>query len=108
MNGMNNAAFFPKLAWNNISKNKKIYLPYMLTTSGIIMMFYIVFHLNQDPEVTAFQSGTTLQFILGLGVIVVGIFSVIFLFYTTESWRLSKGILIGALPYMIASIIVSL
>lgn len=84
MNGMNNAAFFPKLAWNNISKNKKIYLPYMLTTSGIIMMFYIVFHLNQDPEVTAFQSGTTLQFILGLGVIVVGIFSVIFLFYTNS------------------------
>lgn len=81
---MNGMAFFPKLAWNNISKNKKIYLPYMLTSSGIIMMFYIVFHLNQDPEVTTFQSGTTLQFILGLGIVVIGIFSVIFLFYTNS------------------------
>ena len=34
--------------------------------------------------------------------------ALVFLFYTTESWRLSKGILIGALPYMIASVIVSL
>ena len=82
---MNGMAFFPKLAWNNISKNKKIYLPYMLTSSGIIMMFYIVFHLNQDPEVTTFQSGTTLQFILGLGIVVIGIFSVIFLFYFSFS-----------------------
>ena len=34
--------------------------------------------------------------------------ALVFLFYTTENWRLSKGILIGAMPYMIASIIVSL
>lgn len=34
--------------------------------------------------------------------------ALIFLFYTTDSWRLSKGILVGALPYMMASIIVSL
>lgn len=32
----------------------------------------------------------------------------IFLFYTTESWKLSKGILIGAFPYLLASIIVSI
>ena len=29
--------------------------------------------------------------------------ALIFLFYTTESWRLSKGVLIGALPYILAS-----
>ena len=34
--------------------------------------------------------------------------ALVFLFYTTESWRLSKGILIGALPYMLASVSVSL
>ena len=34
--------------------------------------------------------------------------ALVFLSSTTETWRLSKGILIGALPYMIASIIVSL
>ena len=36
----------------------------------------------------------------------VGIFpnlAIIFIFYTLETWRLAKGVLIGALPYIIAS-----
>lgn len=38
----------------------------------------------------------------------VGIFpnlALLFVFYTMEVWRLAKGVLIGALPYLIASII---
>ena len=37
----------------------------------------------------------------------VGIFpnlALLFLFYTMEVWKLAKGVLIGALPYLIASI----
>lgn len=37
----------------------------------------------------------------------VGIFpnlALLFVFYTMEVWRLAKGVLIGALPYLIASI----
>lgn len=34
--------------------------------------------------------------------------ALIFVFYTTDTWRLAKGVLIGALPYMLASLIVSL
>ncbi|MBQ2540217.1 MAG: hypothetical protein II551_01060 [Paludibacteraceae bacterium] len=34
--------------------------------------------------------------------------ALIFLFYTTESWKLSKGVLVGALPYILASLMVSL
>jgi hypothetical protein len=36
----------------------------------------------------------------------IGIFpnlAFIFVFYTLETWRLAKGLLIGALPYIIAS-----
>jgi hypothetical protein len=36
----------------------------------------------------------------------VGIFpnlAIIFVFYTLETWRLAKGALIGALPYIVAS-----
>lgn len=36
----------------------------------------------------------------------VGIFpnlAIIFIFYTLETWRLAKGVLIGALPYIVAS-----
>ena len=38
----------------------------------------------------------------------VGIFpnlALLFVFYTLEMWRLAKGILLAALPYLIASII---
>ncbi|MCM1034901.1 MAG: hypothetical protein NC038_00125 [Paludibacter sp.] len=34
--------------------------------------------------------------------------ALIFLFYTTDTWRLAKGILIGAMPYVLASIAVSM
>ena len=34
--------------------------------------------------------------------------ALIFLFYTTETWRLCSGFLFGALPHVIASMIVSL
>ena len=30
--------------------------------------------------------------------------ALIFVFYTTNTWNLSKGVLIGAFPYMIAAI----
>ena len=73
--------FYPKLAWTNIRKNKQVYLPYILTATGIVMMFYIVAHLAEDKEVASFPSGTTLQLILTLGMIVIGVFSVIFLYY---------------------------
>ena len=32
----------------------------------------------------------------------------IFVFYSAEAWKLAKGLLIGALPYMIAAIAVTL
>ena len=34
--------------------------------------------------------------------------AVIFLFYTMDTWRLSKGVLIGMMPYVLAMIIVSM
>ena len=34
--------------------------------------------------------------------------ALIFVFYTTDTWRLSKGVLVGAMPYILASLIVSM
>ena len=37
----------------------------------------------------------------------IGIFpnlALLFVFYTLEVWKLAKGVLVGALPYLIASI----
>lgn len=30
--------------------------------------------------------------------------ALVFVFYTTDTWRLSKGVLLGALPYILACI----
>lgn len=32
--------------------------------------------------------------------------ALIFVFYTTDTWRLAKGVLVGAMPYILASITV--
>ena len=34
--------FYPRLAFDGIRKNKRLYLPYILTQIGMIMMYYIV------------------------------------------------------------------
>ena len=34
--------------------------------------------------------------------------ALIFLFYTTDTWRLSKGVVIGMMPYVLASLAVAL
>ena len=34
--------------------------------------------------------------------------ALIFVFYTTDTWRLSKGVLLGSFPYIIASIALTL
>lgn len=33
--------------------------------------------------------------------------ALMFVFYTTDTWRLSKGVLMGAIPYLMASVAVS-
>lgn len=34
--------------------------------------------------------------------------ALIFVFYTTDTWKLSKGLLVGSMPYILASIAVSI
>ena len=48
------------------------------------------------------------QALSSLGDMAKGILALIFLFYTTDTWKLSKGILIGALPYIIGTLIISM
>lgn len=34
--------------------------------------------------------------------------ALLFLFYTTDTWRLAKGVMLGALPYVLAAIITTI
>lgn len=76
--------FYPKLALTGIAKNKKTYIPYILTGIGMVMMFYIVAFLSKNHAVGAMRGGESVQGFLSLGITVIGIFSTILLFYTNS------------------------
>ena len=76
--------FYPKLAWTGIRKNKRLYTPYILTCMGMVMMFYIISFLASSALLTGMPGGDTMQGMLGLGERVIGVFALIFLFYTNS------------------------
>ncbi len=79
-----NSSLYAKLAATNIRKNAKNYLPYILTCLITIMMFYMMCFLANNSALGSMAGGGSLSIILSLGTIVIGIFAVIFLFYTNS------------------------
>ena len=76
--------FYFRLAAEGISKNRKFYFPYILTCICMVMMFYIVAYLSMSADFSGVFGGDMLQSMLGFGVFVIGIFSLIFLYYTNS------------------------
>ena len=76
--------FYPKLAWTGIRKNKRLYLPYILTCAGMVMMFYIVAFLSESEPLFHTPGGSVMQSMLDFGMWVITVFALIFLFYTNS------------------------
>lgn len=76
-----NKGLYGRLALSNLKKNGKIYLPYLLTCIGTVMMFYLMQFLYTNPWV---KTHSSLVMVLGMGCVVVGLFAFIFLFYTNS------------------------
>ena len=76
--------YYPKLAWLGIKRNKQVYVPFMLTGIGMVMMYYIITFLESSETLYQMSGGETLQATLGFGVNVMAFFCVIFLFYTNS------------------------
>lgn len=81
---MNTMLLFPRLAVNGIKKNRRTYLPYILTCSGMIMMYYITSFLTVSQFVREMKGGDIMQQLLFLGCGVMIVFSAVFLFYTNS------------------------
>lgn len=75
---------YPRLAWQGITKNRKLYLPYLCTCVGMVMMCYILLSLASSPLIRALPGGNTMPAVLGLGSFTMAAFSAIFLFYTNS------------------------
>lgn len=73
--------FYPRLALTNIQKNKKIYIPYILTSIFTIAMYYIVSSLGNNQGL---ENHETTSSFMSMGQYVIIIFSAIFLFYANS------------------------
>ncbi len=78
------AGFYPKLAWEGIRKNKRLYFPYILTGGVMVMMYYILSYLIESPVLANMPGGSVLMTVLPLGCVVIAFFSLLFLFYTNS------------------------
>lgn len=76
--------FYPKLAAGNIKKNGRTYFPYILTCILTIAMFYVFKSLSMNPGLKKMTGAEHLAFIMMFGSIVIGLFALIFLFYTNS------------------------
>lgn len=76
--------FYGRLAFGNLKKNGRLYLPYILAAVGIGAMYYIMVALTGDEGIEKMPGAGDLKMIMGLGCGVILIFAVIFLFYTNS------------------------
>lgn len=78
-----------------------------LILPAVFMVIYVdVMNLWFVLDIFRLRAGTVLSKLL-----MVSVFpdmALIFLFYTTDTWRLSKGVVIGMMPYVLASLAVAL
>ena len=75
-------SLYARLAWDGIRKNKRLYLPYILTCVGMVMMHYMMSELCGSDLLRYMKGGGASHIILGLGSGVIAVFSALFLFYT--------------------------
>lgn len=72
--------FYASLGASNMRKNRQFTVPYLLTGIFLVAMFYIIGALSVNPNLVA-SCGGSMQIVLDLAFKIVGIFSVIMLFY---------------------------
>ena len=76
--------FYPKLAIEGIRKNKRLYIPYIATGAVMVMMYYILSFLAGSRMLEHIKGGGILRTLLPFGAVVIGVFSLIFLFYSNS------------------------
>ena len=65
--------FFLKLARSNISKNRRFFLPRILSEAGLLCVFYIVFTLRTDERILQLRGGQYIEVFMSIGVAVMSL-----------------------------------
>lgn len=74
-------SLYLRLAAGNIKNNRRFYLPFLLTAVMTVACFFILCSAGLSQTL---PGGQTVILVMRFGVIVVAIFSVIFLYYTNS------------------------
>ena len=72
------------MAVSNIRKNKKLYVPYIITAIFTVMMFFMNISIVKNKNVAAMRGGQNVVVLLQVALVVSFIFSAVFLFYTNS------------------------
>lgn len=81
---MRKMSFYPRLAINNIMKNRQLYFPYLLTCVFTVAMFYIVLFIRMNEGLGEMFGGQYVGAYMAFGSVIIGIFSLVILFYTNS------------------------
>lgn len=79
-----NKGLYSKLAFDGIKKNRKLYIPYIISIVFMVALLYILRYLSEAPALTDMKAGEGMRPIMGVGVFVIMNFSAIFLIYTNS------------------------
>ncbi len=79
---MNN--LYRRLAVTNMKNNRQFYVPYLLAGIVSVMMFYSMRAMQGNDAMSSMRGGMHLVLILTMGLVVIGIFVSILLFYTNS------------------------
>lgn len=74
-------AFYLKLAWSNVKRNRLTYVPYLLATALISGVFMLIVGLINSPTLNNLPSGQTATDVFRFGIIVFAVFAVFFMLY---------------------------
>ncbi len=73
---------YRRIAVGNLWKNARTYVPFLMSSTLTVIMFYLCRSLSENPGLREMRGGDTAAAFLELGLWVIGIFAIIFLFYT--------------------------
>ena len=76
--------FYWKLALTNLWNHRRVTVPYLLSAAGTILMFYALCALTLGLDEETMYGGSSVASMLYLGIFVIGLFAVLFLFYTNS------------------------
>lgn len=84
-----NINLYPKIAFDGIRKNGRLYIPYFITCILMVAVFYILHFLGYSGILKDIRGGGTASDMLKFGTVILAVFGTIFLFYTHST--LIKG-----------------